>query len=108
MPLADATGGFRVFRRRVLDAVRLDDVASQGYCFQVDLAWRAARAGCRVVEVPITFVKRELDASKMTGAIVREALWRVTLWGLSHRAGQLRRLLTPRARTDRVQATERG
>jgi dolichol-phosphate mannosyltransferase len=85
VPLRDATGGFRAFRRSALLALDLDDVASQGYCFQVDLAWRALRAGLTVVEVPITFVERERGHSKMSGSIVREALWRVTLWGLSNR-----------------------
>lgn len=80
--LRDATGGFRAFRRDVLADLDLGDVASQGYCFQVDLARRAVAAGYRVVEVPIDFVERELGSSKMSGEIVREALWRVTLWGL--------------------------
>src|SRR5262249_29001373 len=88
IPLHDATGGFRAFRRTALDVIGLDDVASQGYCFQVDLAWRAVRAGLRVVEVPITFVEREYGASKMSNAIVREALWRVTEWGIAHRTRQ--------------------
>ena len=79
--LRDATGGFRAFRRETLDRLDLDDVASQGYCFQVDLARRAVAAGCRVVEVPIEFVERAHGTSKMSGAIVREALWRVTMWG---------------------------
>ncbi len=85
LPLRDATGGFRAYRRAVLDALPLDDVASQGYCFQVDLAWRAWRAGARVVEVPITFVERERGESKMSRGIVLEALWRVTWWGLTSR-----------------------
>lgn len=80
--LRDATGGFRAFRRETLDMVDLEGVASQGYCFQVDLARRAVAAGARVVEVPIEFVEREHGTSKMTGAIVREALWRVTMWGV--------------------------
>ena len=83
--LRDATGGFRAFRRATLDRLDLDDVASQGYCFQVDLARRAVERGCRVVEVPIEFVERELGVSKMNGAILREALWRVTVWGLARR-----------------------
>jgi dolichol-phosphate mannosyltransferase len=83
MPLRDATGGYRAYRRHVLDALPLDAVASQGYCFQVDLAWRAWRDGARVVEVPITFVERVRGESKMSRAIVVEALWRVTWWGLS-------------------------
>lgn len=83
----DVTGGFRAYRRRVLETVNLDGVASQGYCFQVDIAWRAVEAGFVVVEVPITFVEREHGESKMSGSIVREALVRVTKWGL-HRRGQ--------------------
>ena len=85
LPLADATGGFRAFRASTLRALDLAGVASAGYCFQVDLAWRAVRAGLRVVEVPITFVERERGASKMSRAIVGEALWRVTVWGIQHR-----------------------
>jgi dolichol-phosphate mannosyltransferase len=87
----DITGGYRAFRRRVLEKLPLDDVASQGYCFQVDLAWRTTQAGFRVTEVPITFTEREAGQSKMSGAIVREALWLVTVWGLRHRLNQLRR-----------------
>ncbi|HWH29295.1 MAG TPA: polyprenol monophosphomannose synthase [Mycobacteriales bacterium] len=83
LPLRDATGGFRAYRRAVLDALPLDSVASQGYCFQVDLVWQAWRNGCHVVEVPITFVERVRGESKMSRAIVLEALWRVTWWGLS-------------------------
>jgi len=89
----DATGGFRAFRRRTLEALTLEDVNSAGYCFQVDLAWRAVRRGFVVTEVPIGFVERELGTSKMSGSIVREALWRVTIWGIAHRLGQLRGLL---------------
>ena len=69
----------------VLDDLPLSEVASQGYCFQVDLAWRAWKAGYDLVEVPITFVERERGASKMNRAIVFEALWRVTWWGLRAR-----------------------
>ena len=87
----DATGGYRAFRREVLEKLELDGVASQGYCFQVDLAWRAVRAGWSVVEVPIDFVERELGSSKMSSEIVREALWRVTVWGVRHRLGQASR-----------------
>jgi dolichol-phosphate mannosyltransferase len=93
MPLHDATGGYRAYRRAVLEAVDYAAVASQGYCFQVDLAWRAVRGGFRVVEVPITFAERERGESKMSGAIVREAFVRVTQWGTAHRIGQLRRSL---------------
>ncbi|HEX5996671.1 MAG TPA: polyprenol monophosphomannose synthase [Jiangellales bacterium] len=94
--LKDATGGYRAIRADALRGIDLEDVASQGYCFQVDLAWRAVRAGLRVVEVPITFVEREEGTSKMSGAIVREALWRVTQWGIQHRLGQVRSLVKAR------------
>ena len=85
VPLRDATGGFRAYRSEVLRKLSLDDVASQGYCFQVDLVWRALRAGFRVVEVPITFVEREFGASKMDRRIIAEALWRVTGWAVTSR-----------------------
>ena len=88
-PLHDATGGFRAFRRTVLEKIGLDDVTSQGYCFQVDLARRTIAAGFRVVEVPITFVEREYGESKMSGDIVREALVNVTRWGVPHRLAQV-------------------
>jgi glycosyltransferase involved in cell wall biosynthesis len=85
LPLHDATGGFRAYRRSVLAALPLDEVHSQGYCFQVDLAWQAWRAGFRIVEVPITFIERARGQSKMSRAIVVEALWRVTWWSLTSR-----------------------
>jgi dolichol-phosphate mannosyltransferase len=88
--IRDITGGYRAFRRHALEALDLSEVASQGYCFQVDLAWRAVRAGLTVREVPITFVERELGTSKMSGSIVREALVRVTQWGMSSRLARLR------------------
>ncbi|SFT56389.1 dolichol-phosphate mannosyltransferase [Geodermatophilus amargosae] len=85
LPLADATGGFRAVRGDLVDRLPFDEVASQGYCFQVDWAWRAWRAGARVVEVPITFSERASGRSKMTSSIVVEALARVTGWGLQDR-----------------------
>ena len=88
----DPTGGFRVFRREALEGIDLPSVRSEGYCFQIDLARRASEAGYRVVEVPITFVERVYGDSKMTGSIVREALIRVSQWGLEHRVQQVRRL----------------
>jgi dolichol-phosphate mannosyltransferase len=93
VPLRDATGGYRAFRRGTLEGIGLEQVASAGYCFQVDLAWRALKAGFRVVEVPITFVERELGVSKMSQSIVVEAMLSVGRWGLVHRARQLRSLL---------------
>ena len=96
VPLQDATGGYRAFRRATLEGIGLDEVASAGYCFQVDLAWRAIKAGFRVVEVPITFVERERGQSKMSQAIVIEAMARVGRWGLAHRGRQLRGLFSGR------------
>jgi len=90
--LHDATGGYRAYRREVLEGIDYKAVVSEGYCFQVDLAWRAVRAGFRVVEVPIRFAERERGESKMSGSIVREALIRVTQWGAAHRVDQLRKL----------------
>jgi dolichol-phosphate mannosyltransferase len=81
----DVTGGFRAWRSEALEALGLATVASAGYCFQVDLTRRAVRAGLRVTEVPIRFVERSRGQSKMSGAIVGEALWRVTAWGLRDR-----------------------
>ncbi|MQA88346.1 MAG: glycosyltransferase [Streptosporangiales bacterium] len=85
LPVRDATAGFRAFRAVALEKMGLDDVQSQGYCFQVDLVRRAIRAELRVVEVPITFVERTHGASKMSRAVVAEAVWRVSVWGISHR-----------------------
>lgn len=90
IPIRDATGGFRAFRRHTLEGLNLREVASQGYCFQVDMAVRAHQAGFGIVEVPITFVERVRGKSKMRNAIVFEALWRVTLWGLARMVRQLR------------------
>lgn len=88
--LNDITGGYRAYRREVLEALPLDAVASQGYCFQVDLAWRAVQQGFAVAEVPITFTEREIGESKMSGNIVREALVLVTRWGVRNRINSLR------------------
>lgn len=96
MPIRDVTGGYRAFRSETLEGLGLEEVASAGYCFQVDLARRAVRQGFRVVEVPITFVEREFGDSKMSRDIVVEALWRVTQWGIKARAAKL----TGRPRTD--------
>ena len=93
IPLRDATGGFRAYRMSAIDQLDISGVESQGYCFQVDMAWRAVRAGLRVTEIPITFVERELGESKMDQAIVKEALWRVTQWGIAKRTSDLRRAL---------------
>jgi dolichol-phosphate mannosyltransferase len=88
VPIRDITGGYRAFRRQVLEELDLGSVASQGYCFQVDVAWRTVQAGFRVREVPITFTERALGASKMNRSIVAEALWLVTRWGIERRLGR--------------------
>lgn len=93
----DVTAGFRAYRRAVLETVSLDEIASHGYCFQIDLAWRAVRSGFTVVEVPITFTEREAGESKMSGSIVWEAMLQVARWGVCHRLGQLRALATRRS-----------
>lgn len=85
LPVHDVTGGYRVFRRHVLADVTVSSVSSQGYCFQVDMVYRVHRAGFRIQEVPITFTERVRGTSKMSGSVVREALWRVTSWGLRDR-----------------------
>jgi dolichol-phosphate mannosyltransferase len=77
VPIRDLTGGFKCFRREVLEAIDLDSVDSRGYAFQVETTYRAIRAGFRVVEVPIVFRERRVGASKMSRAIVAEAVWRV-------------------------------
>lgn len=75
--IGDLTGGFKVIRRRVLEAIDLDTISSRGYAFQVEVTYRALRAGFRVVEVPIVFRDRTEGSSKMSKAIVAEAIWRV-------------------------------
>lgn len=93
MPVNDATAGYRVYRASTLRTIGLDEVESAGYCFQTDLTVRTVRAGLRVVEIPITFIEREIGDSKMDGDVVRESMTRITGWGVSHRLGQLKRLL---------------
>lgn len=90
LAVRDATAGFRAYRASTLRTISLDQVESTGYCFQIDLTIRVARAGLRIVEVPITFVEREHGASKMSNGIILEAFWRVAQWGVTRRLGQLR------------------
>ena len=80
LPMTDATSGYKCFRRRALEVIDFDRVGSTGYAFQIEMNYRAWRAGMRLVEVPIVFVDRDQGESKMSGAIVREAVWRV--WAL--------------------------
>ena len=83
LDIKDATGGYRAYRTTALRAISLDTVESAGYCFQIDLTRRLIHAGQRIVEVPITFVERELGASKMSRAIVGEAFLRVAQWAVT-------------------------
>ena len=80
LPLTDATSGFKCFRRRVLEAIDLESVASTGYAFQIEMDFRAWKLGFDITEIPIVFVERAEGESKMAGWIVREAIWRV--WSL--------------------------
>jgi dolichol-phosphate mannosyltransferase len=75
----DPTGGFKCFRRRVLETLDLDAITAKGYAFQIETTYRAKRAGFRVVEIPITFSERTVGRSKMSRLIVLEAIWRVPL-----------------------------
>ncbi len=87
----DLTGGFKCFRREVLEAIDLDTVRSRGYAFQVELTYRAIQGGFKVTEVPIVFRDRRVGASKMDRSIVFEAIWRVPLLRLGDRDGKRRR-----------------
>jgi dolichol-phosphate mannosyltransferase len=77
VPVRDLTGGFKCYRREVLETIDLDAIDSKGYAFQIETTYRALRAGFRVVEVPIVFTDREVGGSKMSKAIVLEAVWKV-------------------------------
>ncbi|MGH3664920.1 MAG: polyprenol monophosphomannose synthase [Egibacteraceae bacterium] len=82
MPVADATAGFRAYRRVVLEEIDLGSVRSDGYSFQLEMVLRTWRLGFRIVELPITFVERGEGTSKISRSIVIEALWRVPQWGI--------------------------
>jgi len=79
MGVKDPTGGFKCFRRRVLEQLELDAVTPRGYAFQIEMTYRAKQAGFKVVEIPITFVDRVVGQSKMSRSVVLEAIWRVPL-----------------------------
>ncbi len=89
VPVRDLTGGFKCYRRRVLETIDLDAIDSKGYAFQIETTYRALRAGFRVVEIPITFADREAGGSKMSKAIVAEGMWKVPALRLSALAGRL-------------------
>jgi len=88
LPVWDATGGFKVYRRAVLEAIDLSRVRSNGYAFQIEMSFRAWKKAFRIVEIPIVFVDRTEGTSKMSRAIVREAIWmvwRLRFWAMSNR-----------------------
>jgi dolichol-phosphate mannosyltransferase len=85
IPLNDLTGGFRVYSAALLNKLNLKDMTATGYCFQIEMAMASELAGAEMIEVPITFVERINGVSKMSRAIVIEALWQTTLWGLARR-----------------------
>ena len=89
MPVRDATGGFKCFRRAVLERLDLDAITSRGYMFQIETTFRARRAGFRVVEIPITFADREVGGSKMSRSIVLEAIWKVPALRLAALRGRV-------------------
>ena len=103
----DATGGFRAFRAHALESIDLTSVESQGYCFQVDLLWRALQQGLTVTETPITFTERVHGESKMSGSIVRESLTKVTLWGMRRRVTSAREVLLHGRRLPSVRTRSR-
>jgi dolichol-phosphate mannosyltransferase len=88
LPIFDSTAGFKCFRRRVLEAIDLDDIRSNGYAFQIEMHFRAWKKGFRILEIPIVFVDRTEGSSKMSKKIVREAVWmvwRLRWWSLRGR-----------------------
>jgi dolichol-phosphate mannosyltransferase len=85
IPLRDLTGGFRIYSTALLRSLKLKDMTATGYCFQIEMAMASDLSGATKIEVPITFVERINGVSKMSKAIVVEALWQTTLWGLSRR-----------------------
>jgi dolichol-phosphate mannosyltransferase len=90
VPVRDLTGGFKCYRREVLEAIDLDAISSRGYAFQIETTYRALRAGFRVVELPINFADRTAGSSKMTRGIVLEAVWRVPYLAARALTGRLR------------------
>jgi dolichol-phosphate mannosyltransferase len=89
MPVRDATGGFKCFRREVLEALDLDAIGSRGYMFQIETTFRVRRLGFRVLEIPITFADREVGGSKMSRSIVLEAVWKVPALRLAALRGRV-------------------
>ncbi|THV33400.1 polyprenol monophosphomannose synthase [Glycomyces buryatensis] len=93
LDVQDVTAGYRAYRLDALSKLELDTVTSVGYCFQIDLTWRAVKAGLTIREIPITFTERRSGASKMNLSISLEALRNLTRWGMAHRTRRLRQAL---------------
>jgi dolichol-phosphate mannosyltransferase len=89
VPVHDLTGGFKCYRRAVLETIDLDRISAHGYAFQIETTYRAINAGFRVVEIPITFVDRAVGSSKMSKAIVAEAVWKVPAMRAARLLGRL-------------------
>jgi dolichol-phosphate mannosyltransferase len=89
MPVRDSTGGFKCFRREVLETIDLDSISARGYMFQIETTYRVRRAGFRVVEIPIRFTERRVGQSKMHRGIVTEAIWKVPALRLAALRGQV-------------------
>lgn len=99
IPVHDITGGYRVYRSSVVAGLDAEEIDSRGYCFQIDMTLRASDAGWRISEVPIAFREREAGSSKMNGAIVLEAMYKVTVWGFQRRFRRQRTGRRPETRT---------
>jgi dolichol-phosphate mannosyltransferase len=91
LPVHDITAGYRAYRAEVLAEIAHQVVQSRGYCFQIDLTIRTHDTGWRIREVPITFTERRAGVSKMSGGVVIEAMWRVTVWGVARMLRRPRR-----------------
>ena len=89
LPIHDATSGFKCFRREVLESIDLEEIISDGYCFQIEMTFRAWRKGFRIAEIPIVFVERHSGTSKMSKHIIWEAIWKVWWFSLKALVGDL-------------------
>jgi dolichol-phosphate mannosyltransferase len=105
LPFRDITGGYRVFRATALTALGYQSVEAQGYCFQIEMLWRAREAGLQIVEVPIDFAERLSGTSKMSLSIVIEAVSRVTIWGIGDLPRRIRSAGRPRTGRSREDAS---
>jgi dolichol-phosphate mannosyltransferase len=96
LPYRDVTGGYRAYRANALVALDYKAVRAQGYCFQIEMLWRASEAGLSIREIPIQFAERTAGVSKMNMSIVTEAIGRVTLWGIANLPSRIGRRFRPR------------